>query len=119
MNLKQQSVNLICLFFSNLAVQLLPGWVLKQCPYYDILDEVMGCRPNVSPPAIVSTSRVQVEDGQSPGNRVAEDETGIGSDIENADEEDMPDVDMHTDDLPRDSPINLQVFQNIRNRHRL
>lgn len=36
------------------------GWILKVCPYFDALDEVMGTRPNVRPPAIVSTSLVDV-----------------------------------------------------------
>jgi hypothetical protein len=36
------------LYFILLCV--LTGWILKRCKYYEILDRVMGSRPNLNPP---------------------------------------------------------------------
>ncbi|XP_035715514.1 uncharacterized protein LOC118438837 [Folsomia candida] len=32
------------------------GWILKKCPYFHILDEIMGSRPNIQPPHIEQSS---------------------------------------------------------------
>lgn len=52
------------------------GWILKVCPYYEILDEVMGCRPNVTPPAVIFTSEFSNENVYNRGRDgiVVEDE---------------------------------------------
>jgi len=48
------------------CINLLPefefstGWVTRQCPYFHVLDEVLGTRPNVTPPCVVSTKAVGV-----------------------------------------------------------
>lgn len=34
------------------------GWVMKQCPYFEILDDVMGTRPNITPPFIYTTENI-------------------------------------------------------------
>ncbi|CAL8129432.1 unnamed protein product [Orchesella dallaii] len=38
------------------------GWILKACPYFEILDEVLGTKPNICPPAIVTTATFDEEE---------------------------------------------------------
>jgi len=37
------------------------GWILKTCPYFDVLDEVLGTRPNITPPAVIFTADLDNE----------------------------------------------------------
>jgi hypothetical protein len=59
------------------------GWVLAQCPYFDILDQVLGTRPNITPPAVLSTQEIgqigasddegDVSNGDASGNMLNDD----------------------------------------------
>jgi hypothetical protein len=45
---------LLCIiwFINNFFYFYPLDWILKKCPYFEILDEVMGSRPNLRPPFI-------------------------------------------------------------------